>query len=133
MAEVLRQNGFSTAASANITRPRPEISPPVHTIVGRRTQLEKFYGFIGETNQYAPLIYDGTCRLSCGRSTYTTDMTNQAISWMKFESFDARQAILHVLCPGATHAPIMCRLNGVHGAQGKFDQGWDKVRGDART
>ncbi|HEY6504464.1 MAG TPA: sulfatase-like hydrolase/transferase, partial [Chitinophagaceae bacterium] len=60
MAEVLRQNGFSTAAFGKYHETPPwEISVsgsldrwPTHS------GFDKFYGFIGgETNQWAPLIY----------------------------------------------------------------------------
>ncbi|HSF88750.1 MAG TPA: sulfatase-like hydrolase/transferase, partial [Saprospiraceae bacterium] len=66
MAEVLRQNGYNTAAFGKYHETPPwEISNsgpldrwPTHS------GFEKFYGFIGgETNQWAPLIYDGTTQI----------------------------------------------------------------------
>ncbi len=104
MAEVLRQNGFSTAAFGKYHETPPwEISAagpydrwPIHS------GFEKFYGFIGgETNQYAPLVYDGTAQVELPQDPkyhFTTDMTNQAISWMKFQkALSPEQAILYVL------------------------------------
>src|SRR3954467_4322553 len=66
MAELLRLNGYSTAAFGKYHETPPwEISAsgpydrwPTHS------GFEKFYGFIGgETNQWAPLIYDGTTQV----------------------------------------------------------------------
>src|SRR4030095_14497987 len=63
LAEILRQNGFSTAAFGKYHETAPwEVSVsgpydrwPTHS------GFDKFYGFIGgETNQWAPAIFDGT-------------------------------------------------------------------------
>ena len=91
MAEVLRQNGFNTAAFGKYHETPPwEISNsgpfdrwPTHS------GFEKFYGFIGgETNQWAPLIYDGTTLVETPETPdyhFMTDMTNQAISWTRYQ------------------------------------------------
>ena len=91
VAEVLRQNGYSTAAYGKYHETPPwEISAagpydrwPTHS------GFENFYGFIGgETNQYAPLVYDGTAQVELPEDPtyhFTTDMTNKAVSWMKLQ------------------------------------------------
>src|SRR4029453_13455027 len=66
LAEILRQNGYSTAAFGKYHETPPwEVSvsgpydrwPP-------GSGFDKFYGFIGgETNQWAPAIYDGVTRV----------------------------------------------------------------------
>jgi len=135
MAEVLRQNGFSTAAFGKYHETPPwEISAagpydrwPTHS------GFEKFYGFIGgETNQYAPLIYDGTTQVELPEDPkyhFTTDMTNQAISWMKFEkALTPDKPFFMYFAPGATHAPHHVPAEWRDKYKGKFDQGWDKVR-----
>ena len=75
LAEILRQNGYSTAAFGKYHETAPwEVSVsgpfdrwPTHS------GFDKFYGFIGgETNQWAPLIYDGTDAASSRRTTRTT-------------------------------------------------------------
>src|SRR5687767_15434223 len=88
MAEVLRQNGFSTAAFGKYHETPPwEISAagpydrwPSHS------GFEKFYGFIGgETHQLAPLVYDGTAQVALPEDPnyhFTHDMTNALIAWM---------------------------------------------------
>ena len=135
MAEVLRQNGFSTAAFGKYHETPPwEISAagpydrwPSHS------GFEKFYGFIGgETNQYAPLVYDGTAQVELPQDPkyhFTTDMTNQAISWMKFQKvLSPGKPFFMYFAPGATHAPHHVPAEWRDKYKGKFDQGWDKVR-----
>ena len=135
LAEVLRQNGFSTAAFGKYHETPPwEISAagpydrwPTHS------GFEKFYGFIGgETNQYAPLVYDGTAQVELPEDPkyhFTTDMTNQAISWMKFQkALSPNKPFFIYYAPGATHAPHHVPAEWRDKYKGKFDQGWDKVR-----
>jgi arylsulfatase len=135
LAEVLRQNGFSTAAFGKYHETPPwEISAagpydrwPTHSC------FEKFYGFIGgETNQYAPLVYDGTAQVELPEDPkyhFTTDMTNQAISWMKFQkALSPNKPFFMYYAPGATHAPHHVPAEWRDKYKGKFDQGWDKVR-----
>src|SRR5712675_1866691 len=62
VAEMLRLNGFSTAAFGKEHETAPwEVSPSGPTDRWpTRSGFDHFYGFIGgETNQWAPLIYDG--------------------------------------------------------------------------
>ena len=135
MAEVLRQNGFSTAAYGKYHETPPwEISQagpydrwPTHS------GFENFYGFIGgETNQYAPLIYDGTAQVEIPEDPnyhFTTDMTNRAISWMKFQkALSPDKPFFMYYAPGATHAPHHVPAVWREKYKGKFDQGWDKLR-----
>lgn len=135
LAEVLRQNGFSTAAFGKYHETPPwEISAagpydrwPTHS------GFEKFYGFIGgETNQYAPLIYDGTAQVELPEDPnyhFTTDMTNQAVSWMKFQkALSPNKPFFIYYAPGAAHAPHHVPAEWRDKYKGKFDQGWDKVR-----
>lgn len=135
IAEVLRQNGFSTAAFGKYHETPPwEISAagpydrwPTHS------GFEKFYGFIGgETNQYAPLVHDGTAQVELPEDPkyhFTTDMTNQAVSWMKFQkALSPNKPFYIYYAPGATHAPHHVPAEWRDKYKGKFDQGWDKVR-----
>lgn len=135
MAEVLRQNGYNTAAFGKYHETPPwEIS-----IVGpqdrwpTRSGFEKFYGFIGgETNQWSPLVYDGITIVDLPEDPkyhFTTDMTNQAISWVRFQKALAPdKPFFMYYAPGATHAPHHVAKEWVEKYRGKFDQGWDKLR-----
>ncbi|HTE33434.1 MAG TPA: arylsulfatase [Chryseolinea sp.] len=135
MAEVLRQNGFSTAAFGKYHETPPwEISLagpfdrwPIHS------GFEKFYGFIGgETNQWAPLVYDGTTQVELPKDPnyhFTVDMTNQAISWVRFQkALSPDKPFMMYFATGATHAPHHAPKEYIDKYKGKFDQGWDKVR-----
>jgi arylsulfatase len=60
---------------------------------------------------------------------FTTDMTNQAISWMKFQkALSPNKPFFMYYAPGATHAPHHVPAEWRDKYKGKFDQGWDKVR-----
>src|SRR5262245_22205471 len=91
LAEMLRRNGYSTGAFGKYHETPPwEVSPSGPTDRWpTRSGFDKFYGFIGgETNQWAPLIYDGLTKMEPPRTKgyhFTTDMTNQAIAWIRFQ------------------------------------------------
>jgi arylsulfatase len=135
MAEVLRQNGFNTAAFGKYHETPPwEISNsgpfdrwPTHS------GFEKFYGFIGgETNQWAPLIYDGTTLVETPEDPnyhFMTDMTNQAISWTRYQkALSPEKPFFMYFAPGSTHAPHHVPKAWIEKYKGKFDEGWDKAR-----
>lgn len=135
MAEVLRQNGYNTAAFGKYHETPPwEISNSgPQDRWPTRSGFEKFYGFIGgETNQWAPLIYDGITIVETPDDPdyhFTTDMTNQAISWARFQkALTPDKPFFMYFAPGATHAPHHTPKEWIDKYRGKFDQGWDKVR-----
>ena len=95
--------------------------------------FDKFYGFIGgETNQWAPGIYDGTIRVEHPKDPnyhFTVDMTNQAINWMSAQqSLTPDKPFFMYFATGATHAPHHAPKEYIDKYKGKFDQGWDKLR-----
>ncbi len=120
LAEILRLNGYSTAAFGKYHETAPwevSVSGP-YDRWPTRSGFDKFYGFIGgETNQWAPAIYDGVVRVEPPRDPnyhFTTDMTNQAIGVGAVPAIDdPGQAVLHVLRDrrDACAAP---RADGVH-------------------
>jgi arylsulfatase len=135
LAEILRQNGYSTAALGKYHETAPwEVSVsgpfdrwPTHS------GFDKFYGFIGgETNQWAPLVYDGTVKVEVPDDPnyhFTTDMTNQAIAWIKAQqSLTPDKPFFTYFATGATHAPHHVPKDWIAKFKGKFDGGWDKYR-----
>ena len=135
MAEVLRQNGYNTAAFGKYHETPPwEISNSgPQDRWPTRSGFEKFYGFIGgETNQWAPLVYDGVTLVETPEDPnyhFTTDMTNQAISWVRFQqALSPEKPFFMYFAPGATHAPHHVPKAWAEKYKGKFDQGWDKIR-----
>src|SRR5262249_46134973 len=108
------------------------ISGP-YTMWPTQSGFEKFYGFLGgETNQWAPLLYDGVTRVELpGDPTYhfMTDMTNQAIAWVRFQqAMTPERPFFMYFAPGATHAPHHVSKEWADKYKGKFDSGWDKYR-----
>jgi arylsulfatase A-like enzyme len=135
LAEILRLNGYSTAAFGKSHETAAwEVSPSGPTDRWpTRSGFDKFYGFIGgETNQWAPLIYDGMIQVEPSHDpnyNFMTDMTNQAITWMGYQkSLTPDKPFFIYFAPGATHAPHHVPKEWIARYKGKFDQGWDKVR-----
>ena len=135
LAEILRQNGYSTAAFGKYHEAPPwevSVSGPF-TRWPTGSGFDKFYGFIGgETNQWAPLLYDGTTKVELPRDPnyhFTVDMTNQAIAWIKTQqSLTPDKPFFTYFAPGATHAPHHVPKEWIAKFKGKFDGGWDKYR-----
>jgi arylsulfatase len=135
LAETLRLNGYSTAAFGKYHEAAAwEVSPSGPTDRWpTRSGFDKFYGFIGgETNQWAPLVYDGMIQVEVPHDPnyhFTTDMTNQAVDWMRFQkSLTPNKPFFIYFAPGATHAPHQVAKEWIEKYKGKFDQGWDKLR-----
>ena len=136
MAEVLRMNGFATAAYGKYHETPPwegSVSGP-HDRWPTRSGFDEFYGFIGgETNQWDPMIVHGTTpmRKPMGDADYhfTTDMTDHAIAWMSAEqSLTPDKPFMMYFATGATHAPHHAPKEWIAKYKGKFDMGWDKLR-----
>jgi arylsulfatase len=82
LAEMLRLNGYSPAAFGKYHETPPwevSVSGPLDRWP-THSGFDKFYGFIGgETNQWAPAIFDGTIRVEPPHDPdyhFTVDMTN---------------------------------------------------------
>jgi len=135
LAMMLRYNGYTTAAfGKNHETAAWEVSPSGPTDRWPiRSGFDKFYGFMGgETNQWAPAIYDGMVRVETPQEAnyhFMTDMTNQAIRWMRsVKSLTPDRPFFIYFAPGATHAPHHVPKEWISRYKGKFDQGWDKLR-----
>ena len=137
LAEILRQNGYSTGAFGKYHETAPwEVSVsgpfdrwPTHS------GFDKFYGFIGgETNQWAPLVHDGTVKVEVEQTPdyhFTTDMTNQAIRWMRSQqSLTPDKPFFTYFATGATHAPHHVPADWIAKFKGTFDAGWDIYRAE---
>jgi len=135
LAEMLRLNGYSTAMFGKYHE-----TPPWETSVSgsyerwpTRSGFDKFYGFIGgETNQWAPAVFDGIVRVEVSDDPdyhFTTDMTDQAINWVSAQqSLTPEKPFYIYFSTGATHAPHHAPQEYIEKYRGKFDQGWDKLR-----
>ena len=135
LAMILRYNGYSTAHfGKNHETAVWEVSPSGPTDRWpTRSGFDKFYGFMGgETNQWAPMIYDGLQKIEAPASPgyhFMTDMTNQAINWMRHQkSLTPGKPFFIYFAPGATHAPHHAPKKWIAKYSGRFDQGWDRLR-----
>ena len=96
--------------------------------------FEHFYGFIGgETNQYAPAIYQDTVPVEPDRAEegyhFTEDMTDHAIDWVRQQkALMPDKPFFMYYAPGATHAPHHVPPEWSAKYKGMFDQGWDALR-----
>jgi len=135
LAMMLRYNGYTTAAFGKSHETAAwEVSPSGPTDRWpTRSGFDKFYGFMGgETNQWAPAVYDGMVRVETPKDRnyhFMTDMTNQAINWMRsVKSLTPDRPFFIYFAPGATHAPHHVPKEWIARFKGKFNQGWDKLR-----
>jgi arylsulfatase A-like enzyme len=135
LAEMLRLNGYSTAFfGKNHETAAWEVSPSGPTTRWpTRSGFDKFYGFIGgETNQWAPLLYDGLSQVEVPKGPdyhFMTDMTDKAVGWMRSQkSLTPDKPFFLYFAPGATHAPHHVPKEWIAKYKGKFDQGWDELR-----
>jgi arylsulfatase len=135
LAEMLRLNGYSTAFfGKNHETAAWEVSPSGPTDRWpTRSGFDEFYGFIGgETDQWAPTLYQGLNRVPTPHYpgyNFMTDMTDHAVAWMKFQkSLTPDKPFFVYFAPGAVHAPHHVPAEWIAKYKGKFDQGWDKLR-----
>jgi len=135
LAETLRLNGYATAAFGKWH----ETASWEASVAGpfdrwpTRQGFDKFYGFIGgETNQWAPFLYDGVAPVELPKDPnyhFMADMTDKAVAWIKYQKAltPDRPSFIY-FAPGATHAPHHVPKEWIAKWRGKFDQGWDKLR-----
>ncbi len=138
LAEILKLNGYSTAHFGKCHEvPVWETSPmgPFDRWPSPGNGFEHFYGFIGgETNQYAPAIYQDTVPIEPDRTAdegyhFTEDMTDRSIDWIRQQKALMPDKPFFVYwAPGATHAPHHVRPEWSARYKGAFDDGWDALR-----
>jgi arylsulfatase A-like enzyme len=137
IAEVLKDNGYSTAAFGKWhNTPTWQVSPagPFDrwpTGLG----FQHFYGFLaGYDNQYYPRLFRDTVPVeppSTPKQGYnlTADMTDEAIRWLhQQEAVAPDKPFFLYYAPGATHTPHQVSASWIKKYQGKFDAGWDQIR-----
>ncbi|MDZ7624378.1 MAG: arylsulfatase [Ignavibacteriaceae bacterium] len=135
VAEMLRLNGYNTAAFGKwheLAAWEANQSGPFDrwpTYQG----FEKFYGFLGgETNQWAPFIYDGTTPVELPEDPdyhFLEDMTSKAVEYIEYQNALAPdKPFFMYFAPGATHAPHHVPKKYIEKHKGEFENGWDKMR-----
>jgi arylsulfatase A-like enzyme len=137
VAEVLKLNGYSTAQFGKCHEVPVWETSPMGPFDAWPTGsgFEHFYGFIGgETNQYAPAIYQDTVPIEPDKTAeegyhFTEDMTDRAIDWIRQQkALMPDKPFFAYFAPGATHAPHHVRPEWSDKYKGMFDDGWDEQR-----
>lgn len=138
-AEVLRQNGYSTAwigKNHNIADWETSISGPFDRWPNLQG-FDYFYGFVGgEMDQWEPVLYRGNQRVALdipkgqeGRYTLNDSLADDAIRYIRQQkSVTPDRPFFVYYAPGATHAPHHVPKEWIDKFKGQFDQGWDKYR-----
>lgn len=136
IAEVLRQNGYNTAAFGKWHNTPDYETSAAGPFDRWPTQLgfEYFYGFLGgDTNQWSPALVENTKRIqkTTNNPDYhlTPDLVDHAVSWIRTQqSLAPDKPFFTYFATGATHAPHHAPKVWIDQYKGKFDQGWDKLR-----
>ena len=135
IAEMLRLNGYSTGAFGKWHETaawETSVSGPYDRWPTHQG-FDKFYGFIGgETNQWAPFLFDGVTQVELPADPnyhFMTDMTDKAVAWIRHQqAMTPDKPFFAYFAPGATHAPHHVPKDWIARWKGKFDEGWDKLR-----
>ena len=135
VAEMLRLNGYATAAFGKwheLAAWEASFGGPFDRWPTRQG-FDKFYGFLGgETNQWAPFIFDGTHQVELSDDPnyhFLTDMTDQTVAWVKLQkALTPEKPFFVYYAPGAVHAPHHVPQQWIDRWHGRFDQGWDTMR-----
>lgn len=135
LAEILRLNGYGTAMFGK----SHELPPWELSVSGpfdrwpAHSGFDKFYGFLqGETDLYAPALYDGVTRIPTPRDPnyhVSTDITDQAIVWVRSQqSLTPDKPFFIYYAAAGTHDPHHVPEEWIAKYKGRFDRGWEKLR-----
>ena len=95
--------------------------------------FDKFYGFLqGESDLYAPALYDGVTRIPTPRDPdyhVSTDITDKAIVWVRTQqSLTPDKPFFIYYAAAGTHDPHHVPRQWIDKYKGQFDEGWEKLR-----
>ena len=135
IAEILRNNGYSTAAFGKWHLTPDDHQGPAGPF--RRWPVglgfDYFWGFLGgETSQYDPVITENNTVLGVPDDDdfYFPDaMADKTIQWIRGQkSQDPDKPFFIYFATGASHAPHHVAKQWANKYKGKFDSGWDALR-----
>ena len=137
VAEVLKENGYSTAAWGKWHNTPDWETTPIGPFTRWPTGqgFEYWYGFHGgETSQWEPQLFRNETPVEPPKTPeqgyhLTEDITDDAIAWIhRQKSIAPDKPFFIYFAPGAAHAPLHVPKEWIDKFKGQFDQGWDKVR-----
>jgi arylsulfatase A-like enzyme len=136
VAEILRQNGYSTACFGKWHLTPSWEQGPAGPFDHWPTGLgfERFYGIIGaEASQWEPAVYDQITPIApyLNRPSYhlSEDLADKTIEWLQRQRTNApdRPFFCYLAMP-AVHAPHHVDREWIDLFRGQFDDGWDTLR-----
>jgi arylsulfatase A-like enzyme len=137
IAEILKENGYSTAAFGKWHNTPVWESGPTGPFDHWPTSLgfQHFYGFVnGWDNQYYPRLFRDTVPIEPPTTpadgyNFTDDITDQAIHWLhEIDAVDSTKPFFLYFATGATHWPLQVPKKWIDKYKDKFDEGWDVLR-----
>lgn len=137
IAEVLKRNGYSTAAFGKWhDTPTWEVNPAgPFTHWPTSLGFEHFYGFLGAaSSQYDPSLYRNTTPADLPKTPeqgyiLNHDLVDEAKQWVHQHDAGApNRPFFLYFATGAIHTPHQVPKEWIAKFKGKFDQGWDKQR-----
>lgn len=137
VAEVLRQNGYSTAAFGKWHNTPVWETTPAGPFDHWPTSLgfEYYYGFMGgDDSQWYPRLFRNTVAVEPPARPaegyhLTTDLVNDAIHWVRqHDAVTPQKPFFLYFATGATHEPHHVAKDWIEKYKSKFDQGWDRLR-----
>ncbi|HSZ59440.1 MAG TPA: arylsulfatase [Tepidisphaeraceae bacterium] len=135
-AEVLRQNGYTTAwygKNHNVPDWHSSQAGPFDlwpTGLG----FEYFYGFLGgDTSQWAPAIFEGIKPIEPPHDDpnyfFEKDMADHCIARIRLlHAIAPDKPWVQYYAPGTAHAPHHAPKDWIAKFKGQFDMGWDRMR-----
>ena len=135
IAEVLRQNGYSTAMfGKHHNTPEPYVSPagPFDTWP-TGLGFDYFYGYMAaQTNQFTPALYRNTTPIpTLQDGVLDKALADEAIHWVHAQKAAAPDKPFFLYyAPGSTHNPLQAPADWIARFHGAFDKGWDAVRAE---
>lgn len=135
VSEILREQGYNTFAVGkwHLTpkRDQTQAGPFNRWPVGRG--FEKYFGFLGgATDQYRPLLWEGTDKIEKGyndKRPLSELITDRAIHYIANQKSAAPEKPFFLYyAPAATHSPHQVDKVWSDKFKGKFDKGWDLYR-----
>jgi len=141
-AEILRQNGYSTAAFGKWHMSPIDQQGPAGPFDRWPSGLgfDYYWGFVpGESSQYDTIITENNTYHGPGSQMqedfYFPDaMADKAIEWIRGQkSHEPDKPFFIYFSTGCSHAPHHVTSKWSDKYKGKFDQGWDKLREETFT
>jgi arylsulfatase len=135
IAQILQLNGYNTAAIGkwHLTPDAQQGPAGPFDRWPNALGFDYFWGFLGgETSQFDPVLVENNTIIGVPKEKnfYLNDaMADQSISWIRNQKAQAPDNPFFLyFSTGATHAPHQVPKEWSDKYQGKFDQGWDKLR-----